>query len=63
MGKTWDTIFCLECEPVVSNDGVVRYNNRLLQLETKQVSAGAAGRVQEWRDGSLRLVRICETLR
>lgn len=52
-----DTIFCLECERVVSNDGVVRYTNRLLQLEAGQVSAGISVLVQERRDGSLRLVR------
>ncbi len=58
-----DTIFCLECERVVSNDGVVRYANRLLQLEAGQVSAGVSVLVQEKRDGSLRLVRQGQTLR
>jgi transposase len=58
-----DTIFCLECERVVSNDNVIRYNNRLLQLEPEQVSAGAVVRVQERRDGNLRLVRSSQVLR
>ena len=58
-----DTIFCLECERIVSNDNVIRYNNQLLQLETGQVLAGAAVRVQEGRNGRLRLVRTGETLR
>lgn len=44
-----DTVFCLECERVVSNDGVIRYNNRLLQLEPGQVSAGGKVQVQERR--------------
>jgi transposase len=52
-----DTVFCLECERVVSNDGVVRYNNRLLQLEAEQVLTGTAVLVQERRDGNLRVVR------
>jgi hypothetical protein len=51
-----DTVFCLECERVVSNDGVIRYNNRLLQLEPGQVSAGGKVQVQERRNGSVRLV-------
>ncbi len=58
-----DTIFCLECERVVSNDGVIRYANRLLQLQAGQVSAGATVLVQERRDGSLRLVRKGQALR
>ena len=51
-----DTVFCLECERVVSNDGVIRYNNRLLQLEPGQVSAGGKVQVQERRNGSVRLM-------
>lgn len=58
-----DTIFCLECERVVSNDGVIRYNNRLLQLEGEQVCAGASVQVQERRNGSLRLAQKGQTLR
>lgn len=58
-----DTVFCLECERVVSNDGVIRYDNRLLQLEPGQVSAGGKVQVQERRDGSLRLLYGSHTLR
>lgn len=58
-----DTVFCLECERVVSNDGVIRYDNRLLQLEPGQVSAGGKVQVQERRDGSLRVVYGSQTLR
>ena len=58
-----DTVFCLECERVVSNDGVIRYDNRLLQLEPGQVSAGGKVQVQERRDGSLRVLYRSQTLR
>jgi transposase len=57
-----DTVFCLECERVVSNDGVIRYDHRLLQLEPGQVSAGGKVLVQERRDGSLRLVYRSQAL-
>ena len=48
---------------MVSNDGVIRYDNRLLQLESGQVSAGAKVQVQERRDGSLRVLYRSQTLR
>lgn len=51
-----DTVFCLECKRVVSNDEVIRYNNRLLQIEPGQVSSGQTVKVQERRDGGLRVV-------
>ena len=58
-----DTVFCLECERLVSNDGVIRYDNRLLQLEPGQVSAGGKVQVQERRDGGLRVLYRSQTLR
>jgi transposase len=52
-------VFCLEEERVVSQDWVVRYQNRLLQLEPegkRYLAAGSRVTVQEWRDGSLHVV-------
>ena len=52
-------VFCLEEERVVSQDWVVRYNNRLLQLEParkRYLAAGSKVVVQEWRDGSLHVL-------
>ena len=52
-------VFCLEEERVVSQDWVVRYQNRLLQLEPSRkryLAAGSRVTVQEWRDGSLHVV-------
>ena len=49
-------VFCLEYERVVSNDQVVRFENRCLQLKPKRnqgVGAGARVTVQQWRDQSL----------
>jgi hypothetical protein len=40
-----DEIFCLEEERVVSEDWVVRYQNRLLQLERAQPTPGYRPRV------------------
>jgi len=54
-----DEVFCLEEERTVSNDWVVRYKNRQLQIEAgsaKHVSAGEKVLVREKRDGSLELV-------
>ena len=42
---------------------MIRYDNRLLQLELGQVSAGGKVLVQERREGSLRLVYRSQTLR
>jgi hypothetical protein len=49
-------VFCLEQERVVSNDWVVRYENRHLQLQPAGVSAGATVQVQQNRQGQLRIV-------
>ena len=49
-------VFCLEYDRVVSNDRVVRFENRCLQLKPKRnqgVGAGAGVTVQQWRDQSL----------
>ena len=51
-------VFCLEYERVVSNDPVVRFENRCLQLKPKRnqgVGAGARVTVQQWRDESLQV--------
>ena len=52
-------VFCLEEERTVSNDWVVRYKNRWLQIERGgRVYPSARGQVtvEEWREGSLHLV-------
>ena len=52
-------VFCLEAERVVSNDLVVRFENRFLQLQPKRNQAlGAGGRVtvQQAREGELQVV-------
>ena len=49
-------MFCFEYERVVSNDRVVRFENRCLQLKPKRnqgVGAGARVTIQQWRDQSL----------
>ncbi len=51
-------MFCCEYERVVSNDRVVRFENRCLQLKPKRnqgVGAGARVTVQQWRDESLQV--------
>ena len=51
-------VFCCEYERVVSNDRVVRFENRCLQLKPKRnqgVGAGARVTVQQWRDESLQV--------
>jgi len=53
-------VFCLEAERVVSNDLVVRFENRFLQLKPKRNQGlGAGGRVtvQQAREGELQVVR------
>jgi hypothetical protein len=47
-----DAAFCLEYRRTVGNDGVVRFANRLLQIEVGQVYAQAVVKVQEHRDGT-----------
>ncbi len=57
--RDWERVFCLEHERVVSNDLVVRFENRFLQLQPKRnqgVGAGARVLVQQRRDGGLRVV-------
>jgi transposase len=51
-------VFCLEAERRVSNDLVVRFENRFLQLKAKRnqsLGAGARVTVQQGRDGELRV--------
>ena len=55
----WKWVFCLEAERVVSNDLVVRFENRFLQLQPRRnqdVGAGARVTVQQARVGELRVV-------
>jgi transposase len=52
-------VFCLEYERVVSNDWVVRYQNRFLQLQPTRrqgLAPGTRVTVQQARDGALRVV-------
>ena len=51
-------VFCLEAERVVSNDLVVRFENRFLQLKPRRnqdVGAGARVTVQQAREGELQV--------
>ena len=50
-----DNVFCLEHRRTVANDWVVRFQNRLLQIEPQQLEAGAVVKIQEHRDGRLQL--------
>ena len=55
-GAEWDRIFRLESERAVSQDGVVRYENRFFQLASQGRSSAPAGSqvlVCEGRHGSL----------
>ena len=52
-------VFCLEAERVVSNDLVVRFENRFLQLKPKRnqaLGAGARVTVQQAREGKLQVL-------
>lgn len=52
-----DDVFCLEQERTVSNDWVVQYGARWLQIEAEPlVPAGTKVLLRERRDGSLKLV-------
>jgi transposase len=51
-----NNVFCLEHRRTVANDWVVRFQNRLLQIEARQLEAGAVVKIQEQRDGSLQLL-------
>jgi transposase len=58
-GLNLEDMFCLEEERVVSNDWVVQYDNRWLQIEEDQrtaVGAGARVMVRQLRDGTLKLL-------
>ena len=51
-------VFCWEAERVVSNDLVVRFENRFLQLQAKRnqsLGAGARVTLEQGRDGELRV--------
>jgi hypothetical protein len=66
--KTLDLnqVFCLEDERKVSNDWVVHYGKRWLQIEEGQqalVAAGSRVAVREHRDGTLTLLRDRKVLR
>lgn len=53
-------VLCLETERVVSNDLVVRFENRFLQLKPSRrqgLGAGSRVTVQQSREGELRVVR------
>ena len=60
-------VFCLENERKVTNDWVVQYDNRWLQIEKEgqktQVHAGAKVVVREHRDGTLTLLLDGKALR
>ncbi len=65
-GLDLNQVFCLEEERKVSNDWVVQYGNRWLQIEAGQktvVGAGSTVVVREHRDGSLTLLRGSTVLR
>lgn len=67
-GKRLDLnqVFCLEEERKVSNDWVVQYGNRWLQIEEDQkvlVGTGSTVAVREHRDGTLTLLRGNQVLR
>jgi len=54
--RTLGEVFCLEQERVLSNDWVVRYNGRLLQIERqgrRSTSPQSKVVVQEWENGKL----------
>ncbi|MEP6962548.1 MAG: hypothetical protein ABI995_10740 [Acidobacteriota bacterium] len=50
-------VFCLEGEPSISNDWVVRYENRYLQLErhSDYPPRQAKATVQEWEEGRIEI--------
>ena len=50
-----NNVFCLEHHRTVANDWVVRFQNRLLQIEAQQLQTGAVVKIQEHRDGTLQL--------
>lgn len=59
-GLDLNQVFCLEEERKVSNDWVIQYGKRWLQIEAKQnkpVAAGSVVVVREHRDGGLTLLQ------
>jgi transposase len=53
-----EEVFCLEQERILSQDWVVRYDNRLFQIQRRsRLHAPAEGKVtvQEWEDGRLEM--------
>ena len=62
-GLDLNAIFCLEHRRTVGNDWVVRFQNRLLQLEPEQLAAGMTVKLQEHRDGGLHLWHAGHELR
>ncbi|MFQ5741833.1 MAG: ISNCY family transposase [Acidobacteriota bacterium] len=59
-------VFCLEHERVVSNDWVVRFQNRFLQLQPRRrqgVSPGTRVRIEQARDGTLRVMFADQEIR
>jgi transposase len=54
-GLDLNEIFCLEHHRTVGNDWVVRFQNRLLQLEPGQLAAGMVVKIQKHRNASLHL--------
>ena len=65
-GLDLNQVFCLEEERKVSNDWVVQYGKRWLQIEAEQkrlVGAGSTVVVREQRDGTLTLLQGGTVLR
>ncbi len=57
-GLDLEWVFCLEAERRVSNDLVVRFENRFLQLKPKRnpsLGAGSRVKLEQGRDGELRV--------
>ena len=55
-GMDLDAIFSLEHERTVSDDWVVRYDNRFLQIETADVRPGTKVTIRIRRDGGMELL-------
>lgn len=55
-GVNLDEVFSLEYERTVSNDWVVRYENRFLQIETPQVRPGAKVTIRIRRNGRMEVL-------
>lgn len=55
-GMDLNAVFSLEYERTVSEDWVVRYDNRFLQLETAQVRPGAKVTIRIRRNGGMELL-------